>query len=139
MPIVFNSSVAVPELKNRRNLKQFLLEKARMANRPISRLEYNFLTDEALLAMNREFLRHDDYTDILTFDFSTDDELSGAIYISIDRVRENAIQFDEPAERELHRVIFHGLLHLLGWDDKTRAKKQEMRRQEELLLDEYLG
>jgi rRNA maturation RNase YbeY len=88
--------------------------------------------------MNQQFLDHDTYTDIITFDLSETKELKlGEIYISIDRVKENAVKFGNEYTDELHRVIFHGALHLCGFKDKAKADKEEMRRQEDKCLQKY--
>lgn len=89
---------------------------------------------------NIAFLNHDTLTDILTFDLSNDeDEFTAEIYISIDRVKDNAKDFNVTYNNELHRVIFHGLLHLLGYDDKTKDKKAEMRKMEDQFLQKYFS
>src|SRR5690606_262078 len=94
-------------------------------------LTYIFCTDDYLLQMNQQFLKHKTLTDIITFDLSSaNDELEGEIYISIDRVKENAEKIDVKYEEELHRVIFHGILHLCGFKEKTVADAKEMRKQE---------
>jgi len=101
-------------------------------------INYIFCNDEYLHKINKEFLSHDSYTDIITFDLSEKPkELKAEIYISIDRVKENAEKFITTYEEELHRVIFHGALHLCGFGDKKDADKKEMRRQEYLCLKEY--
>jgi rRNA maturation RNase YbeY len=95
-------------------------------------LSYSFCSDEYLLEINREHLNHDYLTDIITFDLSDDSRLiEGDIYISIDRVRENAKQMGIGIELELKRVMAHGLLHLMGYDDKTNSGKIEMRVKED--------
>lgn len=93
-----------------------------------------FCSDEYLLEVNREYLKHDYYTDIITFDY-TDGRVSGDLFISVDRVRDNAEQFDVPFNEELNRVCAHGLLHLLGYKDKTELEAKEMREQESFALD----
>lgn len=100
--------------------------------------EINFIlcSDEYLLVVNQEYLNHNTYTDIVTFDNSEEkDSIDGDIFISIDRVRENAIKFKKSADEELHRVIIHGILHLIGYSDKTKALKAKMRE----LEDSYLA
>lgn len=97
-------------------------------------INFIFLSDEELLQINRKHLQHDYYTDVITFDYCVGDIISGDIYISLDRVRENALTFNEPEERELYRVMIHGVLHLLGFGDKEEDKQREMRNQEEILL-----
>lgn len=89
-----------------------------------------FCDDEYLLDMNREHLQHDFYTDIITFDYVAGELISGDLFISIDRVRENADELKQSFERELHRVIIHGVLHLLGYDDHSDEDEAEMRLQE---------
>lgn len=99
-------------------------------------LHYIFCTDEDLLEINQKFLHHDTYTDIITFDLSENPrEKNGEVYISRERVVENAKKFGVSFANELHRVIFHGALHLCGYKDKNKADQQEMRKRE----DHYLG
>lgn len=94
-----------------------------------------FQTDDALLKINQEFLKHDYYTDIITFDLSTSPEdLDSDIYISLDRVQENAVTFKTDYQQELLRVIFHGILHLQGFKDETEEEQQIMREEEESLI-----
>lgn len=93
-------------------------------------LNYIFCSDEYLLKLNQQYLDHNTYTDIITFDYSTGKVLSGDIFISIDRVRENALRFKKTFENELHRVMVHGILHLIGYKDKTEEESKEMRNQE---------
>lgn len=94
-------------------------------------ITYIFCSDEEVLEINQKYLQHDTYTDIITFDYSQDDLISGDIFISIDRVKENAEQFKVSFEHELARVMIHGVLHLLGFDDHSEEEKKEMRRQED--------
>jgi len=107
-------------------------------------LNYIFCSDEELLELNKSFLGHDYYTDIITFD-TIDDQivkkyaLSGDIFISIDTVRINARNYDVPFETELLRVMIHGVLHLMGYDDHTTDQQNEMHHQEDLALSDYYG
>jgi probable rRNA maturation factor len=99
-------------------------------------LNFIFCTDKELHQINLEYLQHDDYTDIITFDNSeADGEVEGDIYISIDRVRENAVSYGKEFTNELQRVIIHGVLHLLGYQDKSAASRNQMRSKE----DQYLA
>ncbi len=128
-------------LTQKRKLSQYLKELI-YRHLPIKKisLSYIFCDDGYLLGINQDFLDHDTYTDIITFDLSeTSDELVGEIYISIERVRENAGRFEAPYLRELHRVIFHGVLHLCGYRDKTPKDQAAMRKAEDNCLLEYLG
>ena len=102
----------------------------------IGHINYIFCNDLYLLGINREYLHHDDFTDIITFDFSLPGsrEISGDIYISIERVKENANSLKLDFDAELHRVIIHGVLHLLGYKDKKSQDKALMRKKEEAYL-----
>lgn len=98
-------------------------------------VNFIFCSDKYLHSMNVEYLKHNTLTDIITFDNSEEDELiTGDIFISITRVRENAKTFDRPFDEELHRVIIHGVLHLLGYSDKTSSKQKQMRKKEDAYL-----
>lgn len=102
----------------------------------LDEITYIFCSDEYLYDMNRRYLNHDTYTDIITFDTSEQlGTLAGDIFISIDRVRENALTYNEPFERELHRVMAHGILHILGYGDKTPEEKKIMRLAEDKCLE----
>ena len=102
----------------------------------IGEINYIFCSDSYLLIINKEYLGHDYYTDIITFDQSDqENQISGDIFISIDRVRENAETFNVSFTDELHRVMIHGVLHLIGVNDKTPDEKSEMRK----LEDHYLA
>jgi len=132
--------VTVP-LKDKKRLSAFLdaLVQQHLEGIARTRLTYIFCTDEHLLGINRQFLNHDTYTDIITFDLSgREDELSGEIYISTERVAENAAKYKVSFMHELHRVIFHGALHLCGFPDKKPEDKKEMTRQEDICLKAYL-
>jgi rRNA maturation RNase YbeY len=126
-------------LKQRNRLKSFLASTAESSKRPLGSLNIIFCSDEHLLGLNRDFLQHDYYTDIITFDLSASSKapLEAELYISVDRVKENATTLGQPFYRELHRVIFHGLLHLLGYKDKQKKDQALMRKMEERLLGEY--
>lgn len=101
----------------------------------VSQLNYIFCSDEYLLEINKQYLDHDYFTDIITFDNSEEDkELEGDIYISVDRVRDNAETFHTDFNSEMRRVLIHGLLHLVGYEDSSEALKTAMRAKE----DEYL-
>ena len=99
-------------------------------------LDYIFCSDEYLLEINQNFLKHDDLTDIITFDLSVDKkEIQGEIYISVERVRDNSHLFKTTFPEELARVVFHGALHLCGYNDKSKKEQSEIRGRE----DYYLG
>ena len=122
------------ELKEKLKHKAWLKEAAKAEGFRIGELNYIFCSDVYLLDINQKYLGHDTLTDIVTFDNSEDPKMiEGDIFISIERVRENALKFDT-AESELKRVMVHGLLHLAGYKDKDRAQKELMRNKE----NEYL-
>jgi probable rRNA maturation factor len=128
-------------LRKRNNLKLFMNKVAKKLGRPIDSLNIIFCNDDYLLSINRSYLQHDYYTDIITFDLSSSRQspIQAELYISVDRVRDNASQLGLPYYKELHRVIFHGLLHLLGYKDKSVADQKKMREMEERLLHQYFN
>ncbi|MCG6190746.1 rRNA maturation RNase YbeY [Maribellus maritimus] len=95
-----------------------------------------FCSDSYLLEINKKYLNHDYYTDIVTFDYVEDSVISGDLFISLDRVKENAETFHNKFVVELYRVVFHGVLHLVGYNDKTKAEQFEMRQKENFYLSE---
>lgn len=140
MAIRFYEQHVRANLKDKRNLSAFLFNLIKSYKVAIEKIDliYIFCHDDYLLEINKEFLQHDTLTDIITFDLSeTTNHLQGEIYISIDRVKENASQFKTTYKEELHRVIFHGALHLCGYKDKTPKDQQKMRAEEDICLLEY--
>jgi probable rRNA maturation factor len=124
--ISFHASVKV-KIPSKKKLRIWLSSIASSEKRKIKNLAYNFCSDEELLHINLQFLKHNTYTDIITFDYSEKDFISGEIFISIERVKENAAKEKTLFEEELIRVIAHGLLHLSGYKDKSTAHKKTMR------------
>jgi probable rRNA maturation factor len=139
MPAKFYEQDIKSGLKDKRKLSAYLDSLvASHLDVKKAQLTYIFCSDDYLLQMNQQFLNHDTLTDIITFDLTEDpDALQGEIYISAERVRENAEKFKTTYADELHRVIFHGALHLCGFKDKKEADQKEMRRQEDLCLKAY--
>ncbi len=128
-------TIRVPE---RRRLREFIEAIITRKGKKPGSLNYIFCSDEYLLNINRQYLQHDYYTDIITFDLDSDPKLvTGEIYISADRVRENAKSFGSTINHELHRIMFHGILHLCGYKDKLKAEKLAMTREEDRLLKLY--
>lgn len=141
MKITFDTEDIKFALKNKKHLKQWINATIEKKQRKIGEITFVFCSDEHLLNINNEYLNHDTYTDIITFDYSRENHLlpiSGDIFISVDRVKENAAKFSKSFEDELHRVIIHGVLHLLGYTDKTKKAKVEMTQEEDMCL-EMLG
>lgn len=102
----------------------------------LGELSVVFCSDEFLLNMNKEYLNHDYYTDIITFDYVEEKTISGDLFISLDRVKENAEQFNTRFLKEVYRVVFHGTLHLCGYKDKTQEEQSIMRAKEDYYLNE---
>lgn len=140
MAINFTPHEVKLNLKNRTKLKTFIKDLFKREGQGLRNLQYVFCSDDYLLEINQQFLNHDTLTDIVTFELGEDPAITeGEIYISLDRVGENAQKYNVPAEQELHRVIFHGALHLCGFKDKTREQSALMRKKEDEYLELYFG
>ena len=126
-------------LPDRRRLKAFIPGIFPAYGYSLCDLQVVFCDDKYLLKMNKQFLQHDYYTDIITFDLSNDPAIkTGELYISVDRVKENAASQNVDFITELHRVIFHGILHLCDLKDKSKKEAREIRAKEDKLLGQYL-
>ena len=122
-------------LKLKTQIRHWIRSVIHQYKKRITNLNFIFTSDEYLIEINQKYLNHNTYTDIVTFDQSTiNNRLEADIYISIDRVQANAKQLEVPFDDELHRVLIHGVLHLLGYKDKTLADKEEMRKRENHFL-----
>lgn len=121
------------KLKHKKWLKQL----AESEKKVLGDLNYIFCTDEYLLTLNQKYLSHDTYTDIITFDYSEQPIIAGDIFISIDRLKENAVQFEVQFEDEVLRVMAHGVLHLCGYKDKEEIHKKEMTAKENKYINTY--
>jgi rRNA maturation RNase YbeY len=119
-------------------LKNVIKTIAKDHNYKIGQIDYILVNDEKILEINRQSLQHDYYTDIITFDYSAENFLEGEIYISIERVEENAILYKELFHVELSRVIFHGILHMVGYKDKSKTESNKMRQMEKIYINQYL-
>ena len=139
MSVVFHSLQPVV-LKNRRSLKVFIKQLFEREGKSILSLDIIFCSDEYLLEINNKHLQHDYYTDIITFDLSDPNSArtTGELYISIDRVKDNALSLQAKFSIELLRVVFHGALHLCGYKDKTPTDIKRMREKEDEYLNLYL-
>jgi len=115
-------------------ISNWLSNVALSENKNIDTISVIFCSDDYLLSVNKEYLNHDYYTDIITFDYSVDTEISGDLFISIDRVKENSTEFNVPFLNELHRVLVHGVLHLCGYGDKSPVEETLMRSKEDFYL-----
>lgn len=133
----FNEDVAY-KLPHKLAMRQWLKQQAEREGYAVGDLNYIFCSDTYLLQVNRDFLQHDYYTDIITFDQSeTEGKLEGDIFISVDRVADNAGQVGVSAEQEMRRVLAHGLLHLCGFGDKTPEEARQMRAKEDEWLQQF--
>ena len=129
MAIQFSFQTNYP-LKSRTKIKQWIKQVIEAKGKKTGNITYIFCDDEDLLEVNKQYLQHDYYTDVITFDYVENDLISGDIFISTDRVRENALAFGSSETEELHRVIIHGALHLLGLKDKSEKEASQMRQAE---------
>ena len=139
MTISFNKADATATLKNRVALKSFIEKRVKKEGLSIESLNYVFCSDKYLLEINKQFLDHNYYTDIISFDLSeVSGQLIGEVYISVDRVKDNAKTHGASFTEELLRVIFHGALHFCGYKDKKPADAKKMRQMEDLWLTAYM-
>jgi probable rRNA maturation factor len=123
------------KLKNKAHVRHWITGAIQNEGFKLKELTYIFCSDNYLLQINQQYLDHDTYTDIITFDNSEGNNIvTGDIFISIERIRENAAKFNVPEATELHRVIIHGVLHLLGYKDKSAPDKQKMTEKEDFYL-----
>ena len=125
------------ELPNKDLVSDWVLRVADSHGYKVDEIVYAFFNDEDLKELNIRFLKHNYYTDVISFDETTDQVVSGNIAISVDRVKENAIQNAVDFEDELRRVMIHGVLHFIGFNDKTSVEKKEIRKQEALALSMF--
>lgn len=123
------------QLDNEKLFESWILKIFEIENSFCGDINYIFCGDEYLLQINQQHLKHDTYTDIITFDYSVNNVISSDIFISIDRIRENAVTHNEDFKNELLRVMSHGILHLLGFNDKTDGDKTVMRSKESEMME----
>ena len=123
----------MPAIK-KRETSEWIKAVAASYGKRVGEIAYIFCSDEKILEVNRQYLEHDYYTDIITFDYTEGNRISGDLFISLDTVRTNAEQFDQPYERELYRVIIHGVLHLCGINDKGPGEREIMEEAENKAL-----
>lgn len=134
MAIRFHTEDVKYSWKHKRKLSSWIKDSAHHENRPIGEINVILCSDEYLLGMNQQFLEHDYYTDIITFDYTEDKTISGDLYISFDRVSENALKNQVSTNYELYRVVIHGIMHLCGYKDKTKSDSVLMRKKEDFYL-----
>ena len=122
------------KLKSVNSLKKWIVNAITEEKQNFECINFVFCTDEDLLEKNKTYLNHNSLTDIITFDYSEENIINGDIFISIERVKENAFTFAVPFENELNRVMIHGILHLLGYKDKSEEEQKEMTEKENYYL-----
>ena len=133
--IHFNESDIPCRVKNRLAVKSWLKQIIESRNKSVGEISIVMCSDKLLLETNQKYLNHDYYTDIITFDYTEEDQISGDLMISYERVKENAKKENVVVQEELRRVMAHGVLHLLGFKDKSEREAAEMRSQEDAALD----
>lgn len=138
MEIITNDSVTTDGL-NERLLIEWLSDVVRNEGGVLGEITIVFMNDNELLEYNKEYLKHNYYTDVISFDYTESGVVSGDLLISIDRVRDNAARLDQLFSKELHRVCVHGVLHLLGYKDKTLEDQKDMRAKEDFYLNKYVS
>ena len=127
-------------LNHRQELKAFVPKIFRREKTACDAIDIIFCTDKFLLEINKSFLHHNYYTDIITFNLANPNSpVTGELYISVDRIKENAANLSVSFKSEIHRVIFHGILHLCGYGDKSQKEQVLIRKMEDLYINEYLS
>jgi len=134
MSIVFNYDIENFRVRESKKIKSVIKKLLTDENKEEGLIRFIFTSDEKILDINREFLNHNFFTDIITFDYGEGNTVSGEIYISIETVKENSEIYNKSFKDEIHRVIFHGILHLCGYKDKSEPEIKEMRYMEEKYL-----
>ena len=138
MPVKFFYDSVKFRLRRSTNLKNYLSDNIKTKNYFLGDIHYIFVTDQALFEINKEFLNHNYFTDIITFDYNEKKTVNGEIYISLETVYKNSVKYNVSFKIELLRVVVHGILHLIGYDDKTERDKIRMREEEDIWIMSYL-
>ena len=127
------------DLRNTENLKQFIESIFRRQRQTLNSINYIFCKDKTILEINKKYLNHDFYTDVITFSLTPNKAITAEVYISVERVRDNAKKLGVSKKSELHRVLFHAALHLCGYKDKKQKDIELMRKKEDALLSKYFN
>ncbi len=137
MAITYHTDgVKMPDIK-KREISEWIKHVAATYEKRVGDIAYIFCSDEKILEVNRQYLQHDYYTDIITFDYTEGNRIGGDLFISLDTVKTNAEQFADNYQQELHRTIIHGILHLCGIDDKGPGEREIMEAAEDKALGLY--
>lgn len=139
MTTIINLGVKIPSFVSKKELKQAVKELVSNEGKSLKDLSLVFTDDEYLLEVNKQYLNHDFFTDVITFDYSDFPEVSGDVMISLDRVKDNAHSMDLAYELEFYRVVFHGVLHLCGYKDKKNEDVLLMREKEDFYIQRFVS
>jgi rRNA maturation RNase YbeY len=139
MTTIVNLGVKIPSFVSKKDLKEAVKNLALSEGKILKDLSLVFTDDDYLLEVNKQYLNHDYFTDVITFDYSSFPEVSGDVMISLDRVKDNAHSLNQSFELEFYRVVFHGVLHLCGYKDKTEADEKEMRAKEDFYINRFVS
>lgn len=132
----FNESVQMPAF-DKMKVKRFIIQLADKYGKRVGDVNYNFCSDERILEVNKQYLQHDYYTDIITFDYTEGNRIAGDIFVSVETVKSNADEYGIPFIDELYRILFHGVLHLCGVNDQTPEERQQMIDCENSALNDF--
>ena len=139
MTSIINLGVKIPSFVSKKELKQALKDLVLNEGKCLKDLSLVFTDDEYLLEVNKQYLNHDYFTDVITFDYSDLPDVSGDVMISLDRVKDNALSMDLTYELEFYRVVFHGVLHLCGYKDKKKEDVSLMREKEDFYIQRFVS
>jgi probable rRNA maturation factor len=139
MTTIVNLGVKIPSFVSKKDLKEAVKNLALCEGKVLKDLSLVFTDDDYLLEVNKQYLNHDYFTDVITFDYSSFPEVSGDVMISLDRVKDNAQSLNQSFELEFYRVVFHGVLHLCGYKDKSEADVMEMRAKEDFYINRFVS
>jgi rRNA maturation RNase YbeY len=139
MTTIVNLGVKIPSFVSKKELKEAVKDLTQQEGKTLKDLSLVFTDDDYLLEVNKQYLNHDYFTDVITFDYSSFPEVSGDVMISLDRVKDNAATLNQSFELEFYRVVFHGVLHLCGYKDKTDADAAVMRTKEDFYINRFVS
>ena len=139
MTTIINLGVKLPSFVSKKDLKQAVKNLVLNEGKSLKDLSLVFTDDDYLLEVNKQYLNHDYFTDVITFDYSDFPEVSGDVMISLDRVKDNALSMNLAFEQEFYRVVFHGMLHLCGYKDKSKEDVVLMREKEDFYIHRFVS
>ena len=139
MTSIVNLGVKLPDFLSKKELKLAVKELVHQEGKVLKDLSLVFTDDDYLLEVNKQYLNHDYFTDVITFDYSDFPHVSGDVMISVERVQDNANSLNQSFKLEFYRVIFHGVLHLCGYKDKTKEQERIMRDKEDFYLGAFVS